>query len=209
MPMAQAMSDNAGPTDLPFACRCGMVQGRIEQADPAQGDFIVCHCEDCQAFAKRFDAIDRLTGEDAGTLLFQSRCARVKLDAGRDHLASLHLTEKPTLRWHASCCDTPMFNTFKNGKLPYITTLVGNCDERQRKTLLGEPIGHLFVKDDPSASSDLPNMSMNRLMRRFFRRMVKDIFSGDRRRTALFDTKTLEPIAPPTRVHSVETANVG
>jgi hypothetical protein len=47
-------------------------------------------------------------------------------------------------------------------------------------------------------------MSMGTLMRRFFPRMIKDIVSGDRRRSPLFDTKTLEPIAEPHRLTAEE-----
>lgn len=158
---------------------------------------MVCHCSDCQAFAQRFDASDRVFGNDTGTLLYQSRCARMRIEGGIENLRCLHLTAKPTLRWYASCCDTPMFNTYRNGRLPYVTTLVGNCDPTRRHELLGEPIGHLFLDDDPTAAEGLEKMSMNTLLRRFAVRMVKDILAGDRRRSALFDSRTLQPIVSP------------
>ena len=144
------MSDLAGPgSDLPFSCRCGAVKGVIERAGPREGDFVVCHCTDCQTFANRFDAGDRVMGDqDAGTPLYQSRCARMRIESGRDRLRCIHLTEEATLRWYAGCCDTPLFNSYKNGKIPYVTTLVGNCDAGARARMLGEPIGHLFVDDD-------------------------------------------------------------
>ena len=196
--------------DLPFSCRCGAVKGVIEKASPREGDFVVCHCIDCQTFARRFDAGDRVMDEqDAGTPLYQSRCARMRIESGLDRLRCLHLTDKPTLRWYAGCCDTPLFNSFKNGKIPYVTTLVGNCDAQDRQRLLGEPIGHLFVDDDPRCTEPVPRLSMNTLMRRFFVRMVKDIVSGDRRRSALFDPQTLEPIAAPARPTKEDIAHVG
>lgn len=196
--------------DLPFSCRCGAVKGVIGKAGPREGDFVVCHCTDCQTFARRFDAGDRVMDEqDAGTPLYQSRCARMRIESGLDRLRCLHLTDKPTLRWYAACCDTPLFNSFKNGKIPYVTTLVGNCDAQDRQRLLGEPIGHLFVDDDPTCTEPVPRLSMNTLMRRFFVRMVKDIVSGDRRRSALFDPRTLEPIAAPARPTKEDIAHVG
>ena len=205
------MTGGAGSgSDLPFSCRCGAVKGVIEKAGPREGDFVVCHCTDCQTFANRFDAGDRVMDEqDAGTPLYQSRCARMRIESGLDELRCIHLTEGPTLRWYAGCCDTPLFNSYKNGKIPYVTTLVGNCDEGLRTRLLGEPIGHLFVDDDPACTGPVRRLSMNTLMRRFFVRMVKDIVSGDRRRSALFDPKTLEPIAPPMHATKEPIAHVG
>ena len=125
--------------------------------------------------------------------------ARGRIEQGLGEMRCVHLTEKPTLRWYAQCCDTPLFNTFATGKVPYVTTLVGNCDEGLRTRLLGEPIGHLFVDDDPNDVGDVRHLPMATLMRHFFIRMVKDILSGDRRRSPLFDPRTLEPIVAPAR----------
>ena len=186
-----------GATDqLSFRCACGGVTGVVEKATPAEGDFVVCHCSDCQALPRHLGAADRILDEHAGTALYQSRCARVRIDSGKDNLAGLHMTEGKTLRWYASCCDTPMFNTYANGRIPYITTLLGNCDEEGRKAL-GEPLGHLFLGEASGDVSNLTPLSMNALMRRFFVRMLKDIFSGNRRRNPLFDAQTLEPIVEP------------
>ena len=110
---------------------------------------MVCHCADCQRFARRFDAAERMLDSHGGTALYQSRCARVRIESGRERLACIHLSEKPTLRWYALCCGTPMFNTWANGRVPYITTLLGNCDLEAVRRALGSPIGHLFVADAP------------------------------------------------------------
>jgi hypothetical protein len=146
---------------------------------------------------KGLNAEDRILDLHAGTALYQGRCAAMRLLQGRDRLACLHLTEKPTLRWYARCCDTPMFNTYRNGRIPYITTLVANCDPDQRGGLLGPPIGHLFTEEATGDVSHLRRLAMATLMRRFFKRMITDIIVGDRKRADLFDPGTLAPIAPP------------
>ncbi|MBQ1498542.1 MAG: hypothetical protein IIZ38_09525 [Sphingomonas sp.] len=138
--------------------------------------------------------------QNAGTALYQSRCAKMRIVTGRDQLSCLHLTNKPTLRWYARCCDTPMFNTYRNGRIPYITTLVANCDSDQRERILGSPIGHLFTNEATGDVRHLIPLSMAKLMRRFFRRMIVDIFAGDRRRSELFDPVTLDPVASPEMV---------
>ncbi len=184
---------------MSFSCACGTVTGSIADVGPKQGDYVYCHCTDCQAVPKLLGAEERILERAGGTALYQTRCARLRFASGKDKLAGVHMTVKPTLRWYASCCDTPMFNTYANGKLPYTTILLANCDEVGRAAL-GEPRGHLHLADAPGETADLKPMSMAALLRSFFKRLVRDIFSGDRRRNPLFDPKTLEPIAIPRRL---------
>jgi hypothetical protein len=195
--MAIRKQRTASQVDLPFSCSCGSVAGTLINPGPSVGDHVVCHCTDCQAFAERLNAVGKTLDPNRGTALYQGRCATMRVTEGRDQLACFHLTEKPTLRWYARCCDTPMFNTFKNGRVPYITTVVANCEPDQRSWLLGPPIGHLFADEATGDVTHLRRLSMAKLMRRFFKRMITDMITGDRRRADLFNPETLEPIAKP------------
>lgn len=185
--------------DLSFSCRCGAIVGKLIAPGPRVGDHVVCHCSDCRAFADYLDAGDVVLDEHGGTALYQGRCATMRIDTGIDRLACLHLTDKPTLRWYAACCRAPMFNSYKNGRIPYITTVVANCDAERRESVLGPVTGHLFTDEAIGDASHLKQLKMARLMRRFFRRMLTDLITGSRRRAALFDPQTLEPIAVPMR----------
>ncbi|MBJ7441704.1 MAG: hypothetical protein JHD35_22165 [Sphingopyxis sp.] len=191
-------------SDLSFACDCGAVSGTLLGVGPDAGDHVTCHCTDCQDLTHHLGHADRVLDEHGGSSLYQSRCATLRIASGRDQLACVHLTEKPTLRWYAKCCGMPLFNTYANGKLPYITTQLSACDPASRAELVGPSRGHLFTQDGVGDTSHLPKMSMAGLMRRFFPRMIKDLLSGDRRRCALFDAKTLEPIVTPHRLTSEE-----
>ncbi len=73
------------------------------------------------------------------------------------------------------CCDTPMFNTYATGRIPYVTTILANCEAAGRNRL-GPPLGHLFLEDAPGPTAGLKPLSMNRLMRGFLVRMVKDLY---------------------------------
>lgn len=197
------------PDTLPFACRCGTVTGVIEKAGPKHGDRVVCHCRDCRDLVRHLGQEDRVLDALGGTDLYQSRCARVKILTGRDRLACLHMTEGKTLRWYAACCNSPLFNTYANGRVPYVTTLLANTDLAQADALLGPPIGHVFAAQATGDASRLPALSMRRLMRRFFKRMVRDLLTGDRRRSALFDARTLAPIATPRHLTEAEQKALG
>ncbi|MGH6694145.1 DUF6151 family protein [Sphingopyxis sp.] len=190
-------------SDLSFACDCGTVTGTMLGVGPDQGDHVVCHCTDCQDLAHHLGHA-RILDAHGGSALYQTRCARMRIDTGRDQLACVHLTDKPTLRWYAKCCGLPLFNSYKNGKIPYVTTQLSACDPATRDRLVGPPRGHLFTQDGVGDTSHLRQMSMAALMWRFFPRMIKDLLSGDRRRSALFDAKTLEPIATPHRLTDEE-----
>lgn len=190
-------------SDLSFACKCLTVTGTLLDVGPAQGDHVICHCTDCQDLTRHLGHADMLDAH-GGSALYQSRCARLRIDTGRERLACVHLTDKPTLRWYAACCGMPLFNTYANGKLPYITTQLAACDPAKRDALVGPPRGHLFTEDGTGDTSALPKMSMGQLMRRFFPRMLKDLILSDRRRCALFDAKTLAPIVQPHRLTGKE-----
>ncbi|MBJ7501291.1 MAG: hypothetical protein JHC57_16160 [Sphingopyxis sp.] len=189
-------------SDLSFACDCGTVTGAMRVV-PGEGDHVVCHCTDCQNLTHHLGHAHLLDAH-GGTPLYQTRCARMRIDSGRERLACLHLTDAPTLRWYAACCRTPLFNTFRNGKLPFITILTAACDPARRAEAFGQPRGHLFTQDAIGDAGHLPKMGTPTLMRRFFVRAIRDIVSGDRRRSALFDAKTLEPIATPHRLTGEE-----
>lgn len=195
-------------TDLAFSCACGTVTGVVKDVGPGEGDHVYCHCSDCQSVPKLLGAEDRILDEAGGTELYQTRCARLAFHSGRDQLAGLHMTDKPTLRWYAKCCDTPMFNTYANGKLPYTTVLVANC-EASGRSALGPVRGHLFLEDAPGNTDGLKPLSMNALLRSFFKRLVRDIFSGDRKRNPLFDPATLQPIATARRLTPDERRTLG
>ncbi|KQZ60961.1 hypothetical protein ASD67_16870 [Sphingopyxis sp. Root1497] len=191
-------------SDLAFACQCGTVSGTLLDVGPGQGDHVICHCTDCQDLTRHLGHASHVLDAHGGSALYQSRCARMRLTSGRDRLACVHLTDKPTLRWYATCCNMPVFNSYANGKIPYITTQLAACDPATRAALVGPPLGHLFTHDGIGDTSALPRMSMGQLMRRFFPRMIKDMLSGDRRRCELFDAKTLQPIAEPRRLTAEE-----
>lgn len=190
--------------ELCFCCACGEVSGKLIEPGPTKGDHIVCHCADCQNFARYLGASERILETHGGTDLYQGRCAKMRLVKGAEKLACLHLTDKPTLRWYASCCRTPLFNTFSSGQVPYLTILLANCEPKAAKSLLGPVIGHLSLPSTVGDIQGFPRMTFGKLMRRFLGRMMKDVVSGDRKRSALFDPKTLKPISAPYRLTEAE-----
>ncbi|MBV7255680.1 hypothetical protein KCG44_02645 [Pacificimonas sp. WHA3] len=142
---------------------------------------------------------------NGGTALFQTRCARLWIRTGRDDLRCVHLTDKPTLRWYAACCRTPMFNSYATGRVPYLTAFVANLDSDRRAQVLGPPVSLLFAEEATGDVGKVSKFSMPRFILRFVLRMAKDIIGGDRRRSPLFEPQSLRPISPPRRLEASDT----
>lgn len=109
----------------PIGCRCGTLQGYVVPTKAATR--AVCYCKDCQAYArflKREDIVDN----DGGTEVVAMLPQQVHWTTGLDALACMSLSDRGILRWYAGCCNTPIGNTPRNVKLPYVG-VVHSCLE--------------------------------------------------------------------------------
>ena len=46
-------------TQVSLKCRCGTLRGVATDVSPATGNRVVCHCDDCQAFARFLGVLTR------------------------------------------------------------------------------------------------------------------------------------------------------
>jgi hypothetical protein len=115
----------------PIRCRCGKLQGRLTPS--AGATRALCYCKDCQAYA-RFLGTPGITDADGGTEVVASLPAQLELTEGLESLACMSLSPRGLLRWYASCCGTPIGNTPRDPKLPYVG-VVHNCLETASQDL--------------------------------------------------------------------------
>lgn len=101
---------------LPLRCACGALRGELV-AEPDRGARGVCHCDDCQAYA-RWLGRDDLLDEHGGTEVIQTWPARVRLGEA-EVLALVKLSPKGLHRWYAGCCRTPVANSLGSAKMPF------------------------------------------------------------------------------------------
>lgn len=161
------------PTSI--RCRCGQVQGEAD-LDNAYTR-ATCYCKDCRANA-RWLGTPGLLDAQGGSDIVAMAPAGVRFASGQDRLACMSLSGKGILRWYAACCRTPLGNTGRSAKLPYVGVLTacfagapeeidaavgprdritlnpGSAEERVRKTPLGFATGGLRI---------LTNMVVRRL----------------------------------------------
>ena len=46
--------------DMPIRCRCGAVRGVVRGMAPSRTNRVICHCDDCQAFAHFLEQADEV-----------------------------------------------------------------------------------------------------------------------------------------------------
>jgi hypothetical protein len=86
----------------------------------------VCYCKDCRAYAYHLGKAQAVLDELGGTEVVATQAQYVVFTGGVQNLACMSLSEKGLLRWYAECCHTPIANTPRNWRLPYVG-LVHNC----------------------------------------------------------------------------------
>jgi hypothetical protein len=107
-----------------FQCTCGGVRGEILQ--PRRAMRGVCYCRDCQTYAHLLRRADDVLDAIGGTDLVATASSNVTISAGRENLACVSLSPRGLLRWYAACCNTPIANTPRDWKVPYVG-LVHTC----------------------------------------------------------------------------------
>ncbi len=191
---------------LHFACGCGEVSGTVALPAPIDGECVVCHCSDCRDFVRLCGKADSMLDNQGGLALFNFRGSRLTFQRGRERMASLHMTEKPVLRWLASCCATPLFNSYANNRIPFLDICLAATRNPEVLGPLRARERHLFTQSALGDTRDLAKTSPLSLALRTTPRVLKEVLTGARRRNPLFDPATHQPIAAPRRVPRAERA---
>lgn len=106
-------------------CQCGALHGQVSQTERALRG--ICYCKDCRAYSHHLGQAAAAAHDALGGVEFVATQSQyVTLTDGTQHLACLSLSEKGLLRWYAKCCNTPIGNTMRNWKFPYVG-LVHTC----------------------------------------------------------------------------------
>lgn len=104
---------------LQLQCHCGNVKGQVRDVNLRGRTRTICHCNDCQAYARHLPDTDSILDKFGGSDIVQLTPAQVTIDLGMDQLRCLRLTRKGLYRWYADCCKTPIANTVSPG-FPFV-----------------------------------------------------------------------------------------
>lgn len=181
----------------PLRCRCGTVQGHVEQPQQAMGRG-VCYCKDCQAYAHFLGRAADVLDAQGGTDVIATHPQHVAITQGLDALACVSMSPKGLLRWYASCCKTPIGNTSRSAKTAYVG-LVHTCLEGA-----GAPIERSFGpvtlrlnRESATGAVAQKSSGVFRSMLRFMGTMLGARVGGSYKRTPFFAADSGAPIVPP------------
>jgi hypothetical protein len=180
----------------PLRCRCGTLKGYVSH--PERVNRGVCYCKDCQAYAhflgKTGDILDEMGGTDVVATLPEY----LTFTQGVEALACMSLTENGLLRWYASCCNTPIGNTQRNFKFPFVG-LVHTCLEDPSRSLESS-FGPVRMRVNTKAAKGKPKsmpISTITSVFRFLTSVIRARLDGSYQRTPFFTPDRGTPVAVP------------
>lgn len=141
-------------TDVVVSCKCGTLKGVLHDCSTKTGSHVLCYCKDCQAGARFLDAT-HILDEFGGTDIFQTVPSHVEITQGQENLACFRLSPKGLMRWYATCCNTPMFNTLGSPKLSFVGLATAVIEGDEYKSLIGPVIAVNSAENAQGASGDL------------------------------------------------------
>lgn len=175
-------SDNRSP--LTFSCDCGTVTGRLS---PVQGNHVVCYCADCRAAELFLNRDDPAPGP---VDLFQTLPETISFSNGVAQIAAFRLSPRGPIRWYASCCKTPLFNTLASPKLPFCAIHSARLSDPSR-------IGRVTIRSfAPQPGGKRKTEGAARMVWSVLGRMAAARISGRWRHTPFFDDSG-SPVAAP------------
>ncbi len=179
----------AGGVSTAFSCSCGQLRGIVSPVSARFGTHAICHCRDCRAAALYLRQPDPAPN---GVEIFQTTPDTVDIQSGGQHLGLLRLGPKGLLRWYATCCSSPLFNTFARPGVPFVGIIV---DRLQDRDVLGPLVAHGFV---PQPDGTSRHKGVATMVWRMLARVIAARLSGRWRQTPFFDIDTGAPVAEAT-----------
>ena len=187
----------------PLQCRCGTIKGYVVR--PGMAKRMVCYCKDCQAFAYFLKSAETVLNEHGGTAIVATVPKQVVFSQGLEALACMSLSDHGMLRWYASCCNTPIGNTPRDFKTPYVG-LIESC-LKSNSPSLEESFGPVrMVLSTKSARGRVKSTPVRNLvaMLGIVRLVIGTRLSGTYKHNPFFGTGAGTPVARPRELTKAE-----
>ena len=190
----------------PLQCRCGTLKGYV--SPPNMACRALCYCKDCQAFANFLERPDdRVLNERGGTEIVATLPRHVHFTQGLEALVCMSLSDRGLLRWYASCCNTPVGNTPRDFKVPYVG-LIHSCLAK-RDPSLQDSFGPVrAVLETKSAKGEVKSTPIRNLVAllAIMKSVIAARLSGSYKSNPFFVEGSGTPIKQPRVLTKVERA---
>ncbi len=122
----------------------------------------------------------------------------VRFTQGLGSLTNLSLSDRGLLRWYASCCNTPIANTPRNCKMPYVG-LIASClsDSSPHAPAAFGPIRAVINTQSATGTVAATPLRSFLTIARLMKMVISSRLNGTYRRTPFFSGDTGDPIASP------------
>jgi Family of unknown function (DUF6151) len=187
----------------PLQCRCGTIKGYVANADA--GRRAICYCKDCQAFARFLRQAETILDAAGGTRIVATTADNIHFSQGLDSVACMSLSNRGLLRWYAGCCNTPIGNTPRDFKVPYIG-LIENILQSGAPSV-EESFGPTrIVLNVQSARIPVKSswVGTTLAMVRVMAGVITARLRGGHKRNALFQQSTGAPVVAPRELSKAE-----
>lgn len=184
-------------------CFCGTVKGQLNVPSNKKAFHVHCLCCDCQNFAAFLKNEEKILDDHGGSELFQTHPCYIELTQGKDKLACAQFNEKGLLRWHTSCCNTPVANTMRSPNVPFAgvsTKFMKFASESEKDKTLGPVIMKAFGKYakgpmPPDAHETFPKSFLPKIIKF----MIRGYFASRKKANLFFDKQS--PVAIPVTIN--------
>ncbi len=192
------------PQTLEFQCECGAIQGVVRESSPPNGRRLVCHCNDCQAFAHYLGREKQILDDHAGTHVYQMDSSKFTISKGQDKLACVTVTGGPLLRWYCASCKTPIANTLSSTRFPFLSLILSAFDQGKTDAVLGSAVEHVSIPSGAGDPGKVKTASMPSMLWQLLVRVLKARFNSELKKSPLFDDATGKPLAEPIKLERSE-----
>lgn len=193
---------------FPIRCHCGAVEATLDS--PQRGVRAICYCRDCRAYAHHLGHPERTLDRCGGTDIVATRPDFLQFTQGFEWVRCVSLSDKGLLRWYAGCCRTPIGNTPRDAKMPYVG-LVAAClagSDAERAAAFGPARARLNAKSATGEVKATP-VAMLFAVLRIMRNVFAAKLGGKQRENRFFDASSGKPVVAPDVLTASEREKLG
>lgn len=189
-------------------CHCGKLQGELDTAAVAAR--AKCYCTDCRAFARflgnEIDILDSAGGTEVAAALPSG----LRFTEGLDQLACMSLSPKGLYRWYASCCRTPIGNTPRDPKLPYVGVIRACMDASPAELDAALGASHIATNTRTAYRKvEATPLATALAVARIGSRIVKARLTGSWKNNPFFVPGSATPVRQPEVISAERRAQLG